>query len=310
MGPHFDFSRLATYDFRQHYEKVAIQSLQSVLRHRMLIGTIILAALVLAALLVTVLPRRYTAEALVQPQLFSRAEQGGATTTVLASIDGASLVASEASLIQSPAVAKAVVLRLGLDKSPEFGPPSSLIGRALRALRSAVLPETVLKSPSERATRSVSSKLAVERDTRSYIISIGFTAQTPEEAARIANAFALEYANTKALQRFSEQVAAANREVARTAAIYGEKHPSYMRALADLALAKQRLEAAVNRPVGSDLAPSEGITFAEPSSAPSSPNGVAILGLAFFLALITGVCSALWIDFRRQTGSARSGGRP
>jgi uncharacterized protein involved in exopolysaccharide biosynthesis len=307
MTAPFDISRLEAFDFRRHYEQVAIQSLGSVFKHRWMIAKIIGGAVLVAALLVAVLPRRYTAEALVQPQLFSRAEAG--STTALASIDGASLVASEAALIQSPSVAKAVVKRLSLDEQAKFARPGSLLGRALRSLRAAILPETVLTSPTERAIRDVRDKLTVTRDTRSYLISVGFNAAFPEEAARVANAFALEYANTKVMQRLSEAVATASRELARASTIYGENHPSLLRAAADLELAKQRLQSATDRPVGSDLAPGEGITLAEPSSAPSSPRGTVIIGLVFFAALIFGVSLSVWIEYRRPSARAKGGSR-
>ena len=283
MNAPFDFSLLETFDFRKHYEKLATRSVLSVVRHRWLIAKILAGALLIAALLVAVLPRRYTAEALVQPQLFSR----GVTvnTTALASIDGAALVASEAALIQSPAVARAVVKRLGLEQQKEFARSASLIGRAAGAIQAAILPETVLSSPTERATHSVRAKLTVTRDTRSYLISIEFTAASPEKAAQIANAFALEYVNAKVIQRLSEAVSAANRELTQSSATFGENHPSYMRAIAELDIARQRLQTANNRHIGTDLAAGEGINLAEPTSTPSSPNGSVILGLAFVLRL-------------------------
>ena len=302
MTAPFDFSRLETYDFRRHYEQVAIQSIRSVIKHRWMIAKIVGGAILAAALLVAALPRRYTAEALVQPQLFTRAEPGSAagSTTALASIDGASLVASEAALIQSPFVAKAVVKRLALDERPRYAPQGSLLGRMIRGLRSAILPETVLSSPTERAIRDVREKVTVTRDTRSYLISVGFTAATPEEAAQVANAFALEYVNTKVMQRLSEAAATASRELARASTIYGANHPSLSRAVADLELAQQRLRSATARSVGSDLASGEGLTLAEPSSAPSSPKGSMILGLAFFAALIAGVSISVWFEYRRS----------
>ncbi len=271
MNTTFDFSRLETFDFRRHYEKVALQSVRSVLRHRRMIGKIVLGAVLGASLLVAVLPRQYSAEALVQPQLFSHAGEVG-NTTALASIDGASLVASEAALIQSPLVARSVVQTLKLDQQPEFARSRSYIGRFFRWLRSAILPETVLASPLERATQSLRKTLNVTRDTRSYLISIGYTAATPEKAAQIANAFALEYVNNKMLQRLSEQVATANREFTQAQAIYGEQHPALLRAAAALDLARQRLQTATNAPIGIELAPAEGVSLAEPSSAPSSPE--------------------------------------
>lgn len=302
MNVRFEHNRLQKSELRVHYQDIVTTSLLSVLRHWLMIAKIVGGALVLAALLITVLPRKYTAEALVQPELFARGD-ATKTTTALASIDGASLIASEAQMIQSPAIARAVVKRLGLQWRPEFAPPGSLLGRAAAALSAAIFPESSVSSPLERATRSTRSKLEVSRDTRSYVISIGFTAASPEIAANVANAFALEYLNAKSMQQLSEGVATASRELAKKAAIYGENHPSYMRAVADLELARQRYDTAVNRASNEDLAAGEGVTFAEPSSAPSSPNGSMILGVTFIFALAAGVGLALWLDYRRVGAS-------
>jgi capsular polysaccharide biosynthesis protein len=304
MNAQFEFSRLEKANLRAHYEELAVNSLQSVVRHRWLIAKLIAGALVLAALLVSVLPRKYTAEALVQAQLFARGET--VSTTALASIDSASIVASEAHLIQSQAIARAVVKRLGLDSSHEFAAPTSLLGRVTGVVRSAIFPETALSEPLERATRNVRAKLTVTRDTRSYVISIAFTATSPEAAANIANAFAIEYFNAKLKQRLSEAVAAATRELAQRSAIYGEKHPSYIRAVADLQAARQRLQAALDATIANDVVAGEGVTLAEPNSAPSSPNGSAILGLAFVGALVFGMGLAVWLD--RQDKGLRTEG--
>jgi Mrp family chromosome partitioning ATPase len=169
-------------------------------------------------------------------------------------------------------------------------------------MRDAVFPESALSSPLERAANSVRSKLTVTRDTRSYRISIGFTATSPETAANVANAFALEYLNAKSIQRLSEAVLTATRELAQRSIVYGEKHPSFIRAAADVETARLRLQAAINRPVTSDAVAGEGVTLAEPNSAPSSPNGSVILGLAFIAALVFGMGLAVWLD-RQDEGS-------
>ena len=140
MNAQFEFSRLQKSNLRTHYEDLAANAMLSVVRHRWLIGKIVIGALVLAALLVSVLPRKYSAEALVQPQLFSRGGEG-ANPAPLASIDGAALVASEAHLIQSPAIARAVVKRLGLERNGQFAPSTSLFGRTAGTIRDAVFPE-------------------------------------------------------------------------------------------------------------------------------------------------------------------------
>ena len=156
-----------------------------------LIAALVVIALASASLLVSQLPRRYSAEALVHPDLF-RGEEGGKTMP-LASIDGAALVSSEAQLIRSPLMVRTVIKRFGLDRDPEFVAPSSEWLQGLNWVRAALLPETVVSAPLERAAAHVAQRLKVINDTRSYLISVSFTAASPEKAAKVANAFALEY---------------------------------------------------------------------------------------------------------------------
>jgi uncharacterized protein involved in exopolysaccharide biosynthesis len=294
MNAQFEFRRLETIDLGAYYQRLVVSALSAVIRRWALIVNTIAAALLLAVLMTLALPRSYTAEALVQPQLFSRSD--GSSRSALASIDAASLVASEARLIESPTIARAVVKRLGLQDRPEFASSTSGLGHVLNVIKTAIFPETALSSPLERAARSVRSRLQVNRDTRSYLISIAYTARSPETAAAVANAFAIEYFNAKYLEQLSVAVSTATRELAQRSATYGENHPSFIRATTDLELARQRLQAAINRSPGSDLGNSEGMNLAEPSSAPSSPNGSIILGLAFILGLMVGAGTAIWLD--------------
>ena len=73
--------------------------------------------------------------------------------------------------------------------------------------------------------------------------------------------------------------------MARQSAIYGEKHPNIVQAKSELQAAGMRFKAAL-------------ITRGEPSPTPSSKDMV-LLGLAFLLALISGIGLAVWFDRRR-----------
>jgi uncharacterized protein involved in exopolysaccharide biosynthesis len=309
MNTQFEFDRLEPSNLRHYYEDMAVSTLRSIARRKFVIGAFVIVALTLAGLYVSLLPRKYTAEALIRPQLFSR-EEG---VTPLASIDGASVVASEVSLIRSRPMVHAVVKRLGLDSGLEFAAPISQGSWGIEWVRAAILPETFVPSPLERAIISVGANLSVKSDTRSYLISISFTATSPETAASVANAFALEYLKVKTLQRLADVVTAANRELVHQSAVYGEKHPSMVRAEAALETARVNLQSAVNQPEMSenDIVPGSGITLGEPSRTPSGPKGKMILGLAFVSALISGVGLTVWLDLREarsRGGKERSGG--
>jgi uncharacterized protein involved in exopolysaccharide biosynthesis len=302
MDPQPDFEGMEPANLREHYEEVVGNTLRSVGRHVHLIAVLVAGALISASLLIWQLPRRYTTEALVQPDLLLSTED--AKRAPLASIEGASLVRGEADLIGSPAIVRAVVQQTGLDGDPEFAAPSWPILQRLDGLRAAILPETAFASPLERAIARVRNRLAVRNDTRSYLISVSFTASSPAKAAKVANAFAVEYLRVKAVQHLADAVSAAHRELLRRSTIYGERHPSVVQVKAELDAARIRMQAAVSRPEAAahQIVPTGAITLAEPSTTPSSPNGRVILGLALACAVVSGIGLAIWLD-RRNTGA-------
>jgi uncharacterized protein involved in exopolysaccharide biosynthesis len=307
--PQLTFGQIESSNLRRHYENVAANTLGAIARHVRLIATLVVIALALASLLVSQLPRRYSAEALVQPDLFHG--EDGTKYTPMASIDGAALVSSEAQYIRSPSMVRSVIKRLGLDGDPEFVTPGSdfLQGWA----RSAFFPETVVSLPLERAAARVTRRLTVTNLVRSYLISVSFTADSPEKAAKVANAFAFEYVRAKTIQRLVEAVTTASHELVRQSGVYGEKHPRILQIKTELETARSRLQAAVSEPEGTaeKAPPGSTIMLAEPTPTPSSPKGVMIFGLAFLFALISGIVLALWLESRqadRQDLRASAGG--
>lgn len=306
MEPHRDFDSVESYNLRAHYEDVTANTLRSITRHMRLIAALVAIALASAGLLISQLPRGYSAEALVQPDLILREVK--ANQAPLASIEAASLVNSDARFIRSPAMVSTVVKRLGLDGDPEFAAPSSAIFRGLDRLRAAILPEVAVTSPLERAASRVRHGLAVTNETRSYLISISFTASSPEKAANVANAFPLEYLRVKTMQRLTDAVTAASSELARRSWIYGERHPSIVQVKGELAAARSRLQAVASRPevTARGIASGGGVTLAEPSPTPSSPKGFVILGLAFVFAMVSGIGLAVWLDRRQADVSAKN----
>jgi capsular polysaccharide biosynthesis protein len=303
MNAPFKFHDLEQSNFRAHYEDVAANTLLSIARRKLVIASFVTVALVAAGLLIPQLPRKYSAEALVHPDLFPREMSGGKSLHPQASIDGASVVASEARLIRSDAMVRTVVKRLGLDHDEELPASPSQVSRVVDWIWATIMPETYVSSPVERATTNVRRNLTVTNDTRAYLISISFTAASPATAANVANAFAREYIRAKRMGRLADAVTAATRELAQRSAIYGEKHPSIVQAKADFELARIRLHEEANSPdvVESDIAAGEGVTLAEPSPTPSSPKGLVILGLTLLSALASGISIALWLE-RRDVG--------
>jgi uncharacterized protein involved in exopolysaccharide biosynthesis len=83
-------------------------------------------------------------------------------------------------------------------------------------------------------------------DTRSYLISISFTASSADEAAQVVNAIVIEYLRDKAKQRWLNKVS----ELREQLAIYGKKHPKSLQALAELDAERASFQAAMNPQYG------------------------------------------------------------
>lgn len=290
MNTMFKFDRS---DFRAHYENVAAHTLRSIGRHRRLIASLVAIAIAIAILVIPLMPRKYSAEALVYPNLFSR-EQG--KVAPLASVDAAALVSSEARLIRSDAILRAVAKRLGQD--PEATKSRSWATQGLDWVRAMFLPETRNHSPFDRTVAMLRSKVAVMNDTRSYLISISFTARSADEAVQVVNAFAIEYLRNKAVQRRLDRVSSAEADLREQRAVYGDKHPKTLQAVAELDAARASLEAAMNPQNGDqdEFANDQSIQLAVPNQTPTSPQGFVILGLSFLLALLAGIGLAVWRD--------------
>jgi hypothetical protein len=277
-------------DFRAHYRDVAAQTLLSVRRHWRFIASCVALAVGLAFIIIPLIPRKYSAMALIYPTLYSQ-DQG--KIVALASVEAGSLVNSEARLIVSDAIMQAVVGRLGLEQRSEDS-------QSLGWLRAMFFPETRSYSPFDRQVAMLQNKVEVMKDTRSYLISISFTASSAEEAARVVNTISIEYVRNKSMQRKRDAVTAAESELARQLAVNGDKHPKVLQTVDDLDVARAALNAVMGP--GKDgqdaVATDESVKLAMPNRTPTSPKGFVILGLSFLLSLLVGIGLAVWSDRR------------
>ncbi len=285
-------------DYRAYYEDWAVRALRSIVRQRWLIASFVGLGLALACIVIPVLPRKYTAEALIYPNLFSRDEgkPGQAKVVAVASVDAATVVTGEARLIRSDAILRAAARRIGQDPGASWSP--SWITRNLDWVRGTFLPETRRYSPFDRAVALLRSKVVVANDSRSYLISVSFTARSPDEAARVVNAVVIEYFRDKVIQRSHDRLNAAEAQLGQQLAVYGDKHPKTLRAVADLDAARVSFEATKN-PRGGDqdeIPSDQSVKLAVPNQTPTSPRGFVILGLSFLSALLAGIGLAIWRD--------------
>ena len=96
-------------------------------------------------------------------------------------------IETEVSVIRSLDLARIVVKRLNLLDDPEFGGGPTPEDQPVRS------PAAKLDA----VARAVNGNLDVARDRLTYIMAIRFNSRSPEKAARIANAFAAAYLDTK-----------------------------------------------------------------------------------------------------------------
>ena len=146
--------------------------------------------------------------------------------------------------------------------------------------------------------------VAVANDARSYLISITVAASAPELPARLANALAIEYLNTRTLQRLRDNEGAARTTLSELLTTYGDRFPSVMQAKAALGIAQARLKE--HELASSDDAnlliapPGQSLTWAEPIGIPASPNPVSHLGIELVGSLIAGVAAVILLERRDQ----------
>lgn len=103
---------------------------------------------------------------------------------------------SQARVIASDSIKSRVVERLGLDRDPDFGGPSSSFLSRLLGTDTGPSPKATLY-----ALAALDRTVAVRRGERTFVIDISATAQDPDKAAKIANALAEAYLEDQAAVR-------------------------------------------------------------------------------------------------------------
>jgi uncharacterized protein involved in exopolysaccharide biosynthesis len=265
--------------------------------------------LMLAALAIPLMPRKYMAESLIYPNLFLREQGSGIRVQALASVDASSLISSEARLIHSDAIVRAVVRRLNLDRDLST---NSWTSSGIDWIKAWLFPEMRNSSPLDRAASMLRNKVTVTNDTRSYLISISYTTSSAEEATRVVNSFAIEYLRDKALQHRLDAVKAAEAELGRQLAIYGDKHFKVQQAAEGLDGVRAALKASMSPQDGGqdEIVTDEGVKLAVPNRTPTSPKGFVILSLSFLVSLLAGCGLAVWRDRRDAKRKHNLGHQP
>ena len=158
---------------------------------------------------------RYSAGATIaiEGQTFEIPELQGAVRTESAT-DPMPAIRTEAQALMSREIVQAVIVKLGLDRLPEFNPAlrpptwlDALRGRlqqAVPAFRPKPRPDT---GGDDAVMDAAFRALVVSQDNRSFVIGVTFTAEDPVLAARFANTLVETYVAARAQRR-----AGANRD--------------------------------------------------------------------------------------------------
>ena len=166
-------------------------------RRRILFAVISLEVLLAAAVFIFNMTPVYTATAGVVLDQRKRDVVNNESDVLSALPSESSVVDTEVEVLKSLGLAERVARKLGLDHDPEFVPALQEPNPWMVALGLAE-PKPVLRRLTEATdwdpiTDNVLKNLKVSRAGTTYVIQIAFTSRDPNNAARIANAFASEY---------------------------------------------------------------------------------------------------------------------
>ncbi|MBB4370464.1 uncharacterized protein involved in exopolysaccharide biosynthesis [Bradyrhizobium sp. cir1] len=286
--------------WQAHYDEVAQSALRLIWGRKLLITSVLLIAVSLAAIALVLIGPRYSGEATIRLNFLRDEPPNGAKTQPIAVADAVALVESTARTIRSRATANAVVARLGLDKDPDFA-RETMVWHTFFLIRGALGLEEATPTSRHLAASQLMRMITVTNEPRSYLISITVTTSDPERATTLANAVALEYLRGQMLQQLSDDQAAVERELAQLSSVYGVRHPSYALARGRLNFLQDRLTALRDGASGDDnlrLVAGQLFVPAEMTFVPSGPPILLIFGLAAGAALVAGIWLALQLTPR------------
>lgn len=279
-----DIARLPAY-----YHGIAHDLLRIAWKWKVLIALFLVTGLEAAAVVLVLIPPRYTSEAIIQINFNRDGGTNSVRTQKVASAEAVAIVESSLRIVRSRALASAVVARLGLDRDDAFSRPSHLhraIGAARHWLGMAVLEPT----PHDIAVDRLMGALRVAIEPRSYVIVVSFSAGHPERAATLANAVALEYMRGQQLQQLAEMQRALERDISDLAPVYGARHPKSVEANAKAADIQRQIATLRSADALDDSIVANGdLLPAEPVRIPSGPNVaiivIGMLGLSILACL-------------------------
>ena len=176
--------------------EIDLRALGAALRRRLrLLLTVAIAACLLIAIAVNVIPAHYTAQSQVllenQETFFTRPDRVNVQQIDQVQQLDPEAVASQVQLITSRDIARRAIKQLGLEGNDEFDPKMNPFKRVLVLL--GLMADPTQETRDSRIVTSFLDKLVVYSPPKTRVIAIEFTSRDPDLAARAANAVAMLY---------------------------------------------------------------------------------------------------------------------
>lgn len=222
----------------------------------------------------------YTATTLIQPYLLRREY---AKETAQPPLDDKMIIDGAIQIIGSHPLNRRVAEKLELDR--EATP--SVLTAPFRVFRSNTAAERSARL--DEAARTLASRLFVANARKSHLVEVAYTASTPEQAARIANAVASEYILFHWTGELAKAFARAQAHYVDLAGRYSEQHPKVAAAKVELAgrlAAMTEAEKASTVMNPQELLATGLVVPATAVSIPSNRRTAATLGIALMLGLL------------------------
>lgn len=237
----------------------------------------------------------YTSEASIRLN-FTREDTPNATASQqVATMDAMAIVNGAVRSLNSRTTASAIVQRYSLDKAPDTEKPG-MISSLISDIKARLSFGAPVRSRQDIMTDTLLGNVRVMNEPRSYLITVAYTATSPEFSAEMANAFVSEYIRGQRLTELTDARAAAGRDLLSLSSVFGAKHPNITRAEARVKNLEDQITALKTGAVdpAQILVGGQSLMRADPLLARVSPNPRVViivftgLGLALtaFLALI------------------------
>lgn len=217
-------------DLAERYRSLALLAILSTTITLLTVSALLVIKLVSAPV--------YTATTLIQPYLLTKEHT---KDSGLAPLDGKMLVDGAIQIVESHALARKIAEKLKLDSQATgtglFSPVLKYFNASTTGDRSQAL---------DLAARAITQKLTVTNPRKSHMIEVSYSAQSPEQAALIANAVASEYIVFNQTTDIAKAHAKAQQQYAELSTRYGAGHPRVIAAKRELELVQEKILVAEN----------------------------------------------------------------